>query len=207
MLAAESTARYWTDPDPVGRYVHYGMRKHFSRHNNNNNNTPAWVIKREEWNNVISDDQHQNQPSQLPIHCKITRGGCVVCSSLCLHYRSLPTWQLWPIREQFRIKDIAPAPDTSYQWEKFPLTLLSQWVKCGWILAHFSMSLTNSDQLKKSKTSKKLKKKIKINFKAKGKKHSILHLARTKEVDKKWTIRYGPFSLHTTSLPLLLGCI
>ncbi len=41
MITAESTVRFWTNPDPIGSYMHYGM-KHFSCHNNND--TLALVI-------------------------------------------------------------------------------------------------------------------------------------------------------------------
>ncbi len=86
-LTAESTVHFWTNPDHIGSHVHYGMRKPFPcpNNNNNNNNKPAWVItdKRGESNNVISDDQHQNQPLQFPPRCEITGSGFVVCLSLC----------------------------------------------------------------------------------------------------------------------------
>ncbi len=36
-LTAKCTACFWTNPDSIGSYMHYGMRKH-------NNDTPAWVI-------------------------------------------------------------------------------------------------------------------------------------------------------------------
>ncbi len=42
VLTAESNPRFWTNPAPVGSYVHYRTRMHFPCYNSNN--TPARVL-------------------------------------------------------------------------------------------------------------------------------------------------------------------
>lgn len=84
-LTAESTARFWTKPVPIDRFVLTGMRKHFVCHNN-----PSGVIFQlqpcftfalccivylqckqchNQWPTL------QSTPPQLPLLCKIPRGG------------------------------------------------------------------------------------------------------------------------------------
>ncbi len=63
---------------------------------------------------------------------------------LYLHYQSLPTWQFWPV------EDIAPAPDTSRQWESVFFFLLHNFTapmrsaaKFWFTWAHHQLILTS----------------------------------------------------------------
>ncbi len=86
------------------------------------NGSMSNLDKRGEWNEVISNDQHQNQPAVAPPSWNYSRRLPCLPASV-YHSQNLPTWHFWPIREHFRIYDFAPTPNTSYQWVGWRMSL------------------------------------------------------------------------------------